>query len=356
MAMLDDLEAAAKSFWASYASRIQGEIDGFAARLADLASYPFIVTPAHRLHWIYLFSFFVIALAVYLHRKRATGGSSLRGFFEFWLPKSIYLHRSSVLDLKFYLVNGVFVEVAFVTVAIGSFHVFAGTFETALQLLWSAPGPQLEVTPPARIAYVAGVFLAADFGFFLGHFIGHRVPFFWEFHKVHHSAEVLNPLTNFRFHPVDKILLGFCIGITAGLVKGAFGFAFPGGISEIALVNIGVLLAFNLVANLRHSHVWLSYGRLASHVFSSPAQHQIHHGTAARHIDKNFGLMLSLWDWLAGTLYVPREPEHIELGLANGEHEEYDTLWRLYTRPLVKAASVLARRARPDRAASLPRS
>ncbi len=254
------------------------------------------------------------------------------------------------------MVNGVFVEVAFVAALVGAFTGFSDAFEAALQLLWGAPAGPSEATLPIRIAYAGAVLLAADFGFFLGHYIGHKVPLFWEFHKVHHSAEVLNPLTNFRFHPVDRVLLGFFIGLSTGVVKGAFGFAFPGGISEIALVNIGVLLAFNLLANLRHSHVWLSYGWYASHVFSIPAQHQIHHGTAARHIDKNFGLMLSLWDWLAGCLYIPRQREDIELGLTNGEHAQYDSLWRLYTLPLVKAAALLARRAPPERAESLPRS
>ncbi len=354
--MLDRIKTGVDAFLTSYANKLQGELGGFAERLSDFTSYPFFVTPAHRLHWIYLFSFLIVALVVYLHGKRAAEGSSLRGFLEFWLPKSIYRHRSTLLDLKFYVVNGVFVEAAFVSALIGSFYVFADAFEAALLLLWSAPAAASEVTLPIRIAYAGAIFLAADFGFFFGHYLGHKVPFLWEFHKVHHSAEVLNPLTNYRFHPLDKVLLGLCIGIAAGAVKGAFGFAFPGGIGEIALLNISVLVLFNLTANLRHSHVWLSYGWHLSHVFSSPAQHQIHHGTAPRHIDKNFGLMLSLWDWLAGSLYVPREREDIELGLTGGEHAEYDSLWRLYTRPLVKAGSLLIGRTAPARAESLPRS
>jgi hypothetical protein len=48
--------------------------------------------------------------------------------------------------------------------------------------------------------------------------------------------------------------------LLTGLVKGGFAFAYPGGITEMTAVNVGVLLLFNLSANLRHSHIWLSYG------------------------------------------------------------------------------------------------
>ncbi len=99
--MLDRIMTGVDGFLTSYRDKLQGELAGFAERLSDLSSYPFIVTPAHRLHWIYLFSFLIVALVVYLHGKRAADGSSLRGFLEFWLPKSIYRHRSTLLDLKF---------------------------------------------------------------------------------------------------------------------------------------------------------------------------------------------------------------------------------------------------------------
>ncbi len=300
--------------------------------------------PTHRLYWYYLFGFLAIAFVLYLRRKPAGEAFTIKRFLRFWLPKSVYRHRSTRLDLKFYLFNGVLVEVAFVTVLIGSFFGFAEVFEAAFRALW--PGPGLTATPAAELAYMIAIILAADLGFFIGHYLTHKVPLLWEFHKVHHSAPVLNPLTNYRFHPVDRIPLGLFMGLLTALVKGGFGFAYPGGIAEMTAVNVGVLLAFNLSANLRHSHIWLSYGWHLGHVLSSPAQHQIHHGSEPRHIDKNFGLMFSLWDWIAGTLYVPRAREQVRLGLSGREHEEYDSLWRLYSLPFVKAAALVTGRPR----------
>lgn len=349
--MIENFTATIEAALAAQLNSIRGEIETLVDRLADLSTYPFLVTPVHRLHWYYLFSFLAIAFVVYLRQKPRGQEFTLKRFFHFWLPASVYRHPATLLDLKFYVFNGVFMEVAFVAVIIGTFFGFGGVIEAALQSLWPGPEPSLTTTPFAEAAYMIAILLAADFGFFIGHYLAHKVPLLWEFHKVHHATPVLNPLTNYRFHPVDRILLGLFIGSSIAVVKGGFAFAFPGGIAEMTAINVGVVLLFNLTANLRHSHVWLSYGWHLNHVLSSPAQHQIHHGTAPRHIDKNFGVMLSIWDWAAGSLYVPRAREQVDLGLIDREHEEYDSLWRLYSLPFVKAAALLSRRRSSKRAA-----
>ncbi len=38
---------------------------------------------------------------------------------------------------------------------------------------------------------------------------------------------------------------------------------------------------------------------------------------------------------------MPRGREDLKLGLSGGESKEYNSLWRLYTLPLVKAGSML---------------
>jgi len=55
-----------------------------------------------------------------------------------------------------------------------------------------------------------------------------------------------------------------------------------------------------LGANLRHSHIWLSFGSL-ERWFISPAQHQIHHSSAEADRDINFGTCLAIWDRLFGS-------------------------------------------------------
>jgi sterol desaturase/sphingolipid hydroxylase (fatty acid hydroxylase superfamily) len=72
------------------------------------------------------------------------------------------------------------------------------------------------------------------------------------------------------------------------------------------------------------------------HVLVSPAHHQVHHSTARRHWDKNLGGIFALWDWLAGTLYVPRRDEIVAFGLGNGEDADYGGVLRLYVVPFAR--------------------
>jgi sterol desaturase/sphingolipid hydroxylase (fatty acid hydroxylase superfamily) len=96
-----------------------------------------------------------------------------------------------------------------------------------------------------------------------------------------------------------------------------------------------------LGANLRHSHVWLSYGRALEHVAISPAQHQIHHSADRRHFDRNFGSALAIWDWLFGTLYVTRERERLTFGLSAAEKNHRDNVASAVIDPLIASARTL---------------
>ena len=58
--------------------------------------------------------------------------------------------------------------------------------------------------------------------------------------------------------------------------------------------------------HLQHSHMWISFRGLLGRVFISPAHHQVHHSDNPKHFNTNYGSCLALWDWMFGTLYVPR--------------------------------------------------
>jgi creatinine amidohydrolase/Fe(II)-dependent formamide hydrolase-like protein len=163
----------------------------------------------------------------------------------------------------------------------------------------------------------------------------------WEFHKVHHSAQVLTPVTAYRMHPVDDLLSMSMAGLLAGGAQGVFNFLQPDNPGPVMVLGLNALLfGFYLAGyNLRHSHIWLSYGPVLGRIFISPAQHQIHHSKAPRHLDKNFGFIFAFWDGCFGSLYLPRGKENIDIGLTNREDEEYSSIRRLYFLPFVKATS-----------------
>ena len=44
-----------------------------------------------------------------------------------------------------------------------------------------------------RGVITAMLFLSYELGYWFNHWLSHKVPVLWEFHKVHHSATVLTP-------------------------------------------------------------------------------------------------------------------------------------------------------------------
>ena len=142
-------------------------------------------------------------------------------------------------------------------------------------------------------------------------------------------------------HPVDDLLTATTVVILTGVVGGVFQFAFSGSVEQFLFLGLNAALFLFYLAgyNLRHSQIWLSYPKALSHIFISPAQHQIHHSNAVQHYDKNIGFIFALWDWLAGTLYVPDGKEDLTFGLAENEHLEYDGVMRLYFLPIRKLAA-----------------
>ena len=159
------------------------------------------------------------------------------------------------------------------------------------------------------------------------------------------------PLTASRVHFLEKIVGRLVDLVLLGLYAGVFWYACGGEISRYTLFGVTYLVfIFNaLASNLRHSHVWLSFGPRLEHILNSPAQHQIHHSDAPRHFHKNFGTNLSIWDWMFGTLYVPVGYEELRFGVADAQGREIEQPYTTLKGALVKpfAESYSAMRGKP---------
>jgi sterol desaturase/sphingolipid hydroxylase (fatty acid hydroxylase superfamily) len=258
-------------------------------------------------------------------------------------PRALYLHPSAMFDYKMYLANGVLRGLVSLTTLILSTRAVATATHRVLTGLLGAR-PPAAAGPPFWfcLLFTVALLAASDLGFFLAHVLEHKVPHLWAFHKVHHSAEVLTPVTVARVHPVDKVLEGAFIAVLAGITTGVFEY---GSRHEMTLVLIlgesAVRFFFNILFNLRHSHIWMPYPRLLSHVFTSPAMHIVHHSAADRHRDTNFAAYFGLWDWALGTLYIPgdsREDREFTLGLSDGDSARYRSLYQGFLGPFVDLA------------------
>jgi sterol desaturase/sphingolipid hydroxylase (fatty acid hydroxylase superfamily) len=269
--------------------------------------------PGERFHWLFLLGAAGLAAAYFV---RTPANSSTARIFDWLVPVRLWKHPSAMLDAKLVLAMAGLRTLLFFPWSMSAFGVALWTTTTLDRYL----GLQTESTWPAPLitaVYTLALFLIWDLSRFALHWLMHAAPFLWELHKVHHSAQVMTPLTLLRSHPVES-LLGALRGIAVtGVVAGLFFHLFRGRADQAELLGVNVLGGlFNLLgANLRHSHVPLRWPRVVEAWFISPAQHQLHHGMRPEHHHRNFGSTLSVWDRLLGTLAYSEDATPRRFGL-----------------------------------------
>jgi sterol desaturase/sphingolipid hydroxylase (fatty acid hydroxylase superfamily) len=310
--------------------------DSFVAGATD---WVWTLTNLHsRTAWLYLISSLAVAYCVYRYGKRYGQFSRDKSFREVVFPADVYGHRSAIVDYKFVAFDRIiraFVYVPF----------FSGVTYYSYIALEKALGRSSLQVPEAIALWLLPVLalVVGDFGLFLGHWLMHRLPFLWPFHEVHHSAEVLTPFTLARVHPVEEFFLNWVNSVLYAVAAAFFTSLTAIELHPLSIAGLNVVTFFFYIFGfqLRHSHVWLSYGPLWSRIFISPAQHQVHHSEADKHWNTNFGYMFAFWDLIFGTLYVPKQPERIVFG-CGVDPSEYSTVSRLYLRPFAKSYAVVA--------------
>lgn len=160
-------------------------------------------------------------------------------------------------------------------------------------------------------------FAFSDFSLYWTHRIFHRYELLWRAHRLHHEPPVLTPLTAFRFWPQEQVVhIGFSAfmnGFGLGIVASGFG----ARVDPLTLLGVNAFsVVWNLAfSHLRHSHIALPFPHWLSHVLVSPHMHQAHHSADTAQHDKNFATVFALWDWMFGTLYLPRKNERFRFGV-----------------------------------------
>ena len=290
-----------------------------------------------RIHGLYLLSALMLAMVLYGVWATRSEKRGLKGFLAFAFPKSVYTHASAFVDVQIWLVNKLFtagIALALAGLATSVALAVGGWLEGT-----SASGvPDLGLG--GRLAlFTVLLVLVSDFAVYWVHRVFHEAPVLWPFHRLHHTAEVMTPLTLYRKHPVYDLASFALRGLLVGTAQGVLLWAWPGPMDYWTLLGENVLYAaFNIAgSNLRHTHIWLGFGPFWSRIFMSPAQHQIHHSLAREHWDKNYGEVFALWDWAFGTLYVPQNREALTFGVADRTGEPmaqlHPNLLRAYAEP-----------------------
>ena len=286
------------------------------------------------------------------HREedRERGGRDGTGrvrpsFWAYVFDPEVWLHPSSRQDYVYFFVNGL-VYYGLIAQFLLGVHWLSDGMHGALTAVFGTPDAPL-LSPGVGLAlYTLASVMAIDIALYASHRIFHAVPWLWEFHKVHHSAEQLNPITLFRMHPVDLFLTGLMVSVLSALCFGGFFFLIGAEPSAHMLfgLNVVTFLFYVFGYNLRHSHIWLDFPGWLGRVVISPAQHQIHHSSDPKHFNKNYGLIFAFWDRMGGTHYQPREREELSFGLSREEPNPFRSVWALYRDPFAGSARILRRR------------
>jgi sterol desaturase/sphingolipid hydroxylase (fatty acid hydroxylase superfamily) len=158
---------------------------------------------------------------------------------------------------------------------------------------------------PQWLAISASV-VVLDFVYYALHWVFHRVPWLWVFHRVHHADPDYDLTTGLRFHP-GEFLVYTMLKLAAIAVLGI-----P---PEVAFV-MDLLLALD--GFLVHGNVRINadIDRLLRRLVVTPEMHRVHHSRDLREGNSNYGAILSLWDRVLGT-YV-QEPRLGHLAMEFG--------------------------------------
>ncbi len=307
-----------------------------------------LLGPHHRVFAPFvLTSLFLAAYAwrrAQLARVRASG-TRRASLVRYLFPRKILLHRSSRLDVVWLFVRGVTQALLAWPLRVTVLGVALAVCGNVRDAFGPTPAAPIVQRSALFVALSVSLFLADDFSRFLVHLAMHRVPALWELHKVHHSAEVLTPLTLYRVHPIESWMNRLRGALSAGLVTGLFMWAFPGKLRAFEVLGVDALgfVWTALGANLRHSHVWLGFPRWAERWVISPAQHQLHHARSPNVPHGNYGSALALWDRVFGTLLFSEGRHAVRVGLARSERNHAPTALSMLVSPVCAALAVLVR-------------
>lgn len=147
-------------------------------------------------------------------------------------------------------------------------------------------------------------FVVLDFVQWFTHTLLHKYPVFWKFHKVHHSVKEMGFAAHLRYHWMENIL--YKPLKTFGVMI-LFGFE-PKQAFIVHFVAI-------IIGHFNHSNIKITYGPL-KYLINNPVMHLYHHAQELPEgkYGVNFGISLSIWDYIFKTNYIPEDSGKVELG------------------------------------------
>lgn len=288
------------------------------------------------------------AFLCFRDRTQVSAGSLLAAVF----PVERYKGFSPRIDVVVWIVN------EFLVYAVARFFAAFGAVAiglTALQWLQMTFGTREQLIHAAGLIVAVqflAYLLANDLATYVVHRAFHRVPTLWAIHRAHHSAEQLVYFTGARDHPIEVL-----VNYTVRTAVSAFGIGLCAYLTGTQIVpETTAFIAFFLESfwgfyeKLAHSHLRISFFGAGNIVLAGPVMHQMHHSAESHMFDKNYSRITHIWDWLFGTLYLPKKGEAYRWGLNDrelGQNNPHQTVRDFYIKPVLDAWATLKKRRAP---------
>ena len=297
--------------------------------------YENFLDPSKRICLLYLGSALAISLIWLLVVERRTVRDAIENCFS----RQIWWSLTAKQDYLLFFLNklfSVFIANAWLSSTIATFAVFEW-LHTVIPFR-----PSSDLSPAVVMTlFTLGLFIFDDVTKYIVHWMLHNIPCLWAFHKVHHSAVSLTPLTIFRTHPIEIVIFSLRSIAVRAILIASFIFVFGEGVDLITVlgVNVGLFIFHLLGSNLRHSHVYISYWAWLEKWLISPAQHQLHHSADPIHHGNNLGITLAVWDRLCGTLLIAPKNLSLSFGFEGEEQKRVATLRYVYLGSFLESLS-----------------
>ena len=165
-------------------------------------------------------------------------------------------------------------------------------------------------------------FVILDFVQWFTHVVLHKFEFLWRFHKVHHSVKEMGFAAHLRYHWMENIFYK---------PLKTFGVMLIGGFEpEQAFIVHFIAIS---IGHLNHANIRITWGPF-KYILNNSVMHLYHHIKALpeeKSMGINFGISLSIWDYIFKTNYVPDDNGNIELGFPDEENFPKGFIGQLFT-------------------------
>ena len=281
----------------------------------------------------------IVVAALVTFSQQEEGRWSVRTFIQYALPADVLRHPSARADALFWICRRLTAPLMAFPFVLTAAATGIAVNAALVHLTGLNFHPTTGLSPGLMVLFMVTMLIAYDLSYYIYHVLQHHVRFMWELHKVHHSAEVMVGITATRVHPLDQLMNKVWDGFIPGIAYGVWMFFVLDPVEALVFgINVYVLRNILMMDVVRHTHYAFSFGPVLDRVMLSPHAHQLHHSKARAHWNKNYGLMLSVWDRMFGTMIDPKRGETFEFGLGGAEAREYRSVSALYLLPLIKIA------------------